>query len=162
MTEFVTPAFTLDTAIGIATGAHSGQKDKAGDDYINHPLAVMNHLQGDTARMTGVLHDVVEDTQLTFDDLVVRGCPPEVIEALRLVTHPEGFQNTEEEYLKWIQTIAESGNQIAVDVKWADLTHNSDMGRIQNPAEKDLKRAEKYRKSMEILRPKVSPYLLNK
>lgn len=154
------PPFTLERAIGIAIEAHNGQFDKAGRSYVEHPLAVMGQVQGEIAQMAAVLHDVVEDTPVTFTDLVAKGCPEDVVAAVRLVTHPEGYSGTEEEYLDWITAIRDSGNQVAIDVKWADLTHNSDMTRINNPTEEDIKRLEKYGKSKEILRPAVSAYLL--
>jgi len=159
--EPVGRGFTVDQAVRIAKEAHSGQEDKSGKPYIEHPLAVMNQLQGDIPRMTGALHDVAEDTDVTFEELSARGCPPEVIEALRLVTHPEGFQNTEEEYLAWIIVIRDSGNQTAIDVKWADLTHNSGPSRFKDPTGEDYDRQAKYLRSKEILKPFVSEYLLS-
>jgi len=161
MIEVLNP-FTIYHAVGIATETHKDQRDKAGQPYINHPLAVMRGLQGIEAQMSAILHDVVEDhpDKYRFESLAQMGCPPTVIEALRLVTHPTTYTGTEEEYMTMIQAIAESGNQIAIDVKFKDLTHNSDLSRLPNPTEKDLKRVEKYRKSIELLRPKVSKYLL--
>ena len=159
MTETVSPGFNLNTAIDIARKGHGDQRDKAGAPYILHTMLVMDQLEGHLAKITGVLHDLVEDGHSTFEELETQGCPPEVIEALKLVTHPEGFQNTEEEYLRWIEAIRDSGNQIAIDVKWADLTHNSILSRIPDPTEKDRKRMAKYKKSKDILRPVVSKYL---
>ncbi len=151
--------FTLKKAIEIAKNAHKGQVDKAGKSYIEHSLYVMDQLRGREAKMTGILHDIVEDSNMTFEDLKKAGCPSKVITALKLVTHSKDYKGTEEEYIKFIQIIADLGNQLAIDVKFVDLTHNSDLSRLTKPTEKDLARVEKYRKSMEILKPLVSSYL---
>jgi GTP diphosphokinase / guanosine-3',5'-bis(diphosphate) 3'-diphosphatase len=151
--------FPLARAIEIAKSAHLGQFDKAGKPYIDHPFNVMNQLRGNLAKMTGVLHDVVEDTNTTFEDLEKMGCPSVVIEALKLVTHPKNYRGTKAEYINGIKAIADSGNQLAIDVKYADLTHNSDTSRLSNPTKKDLARTEKYKKCLDILRPLVSDYL---
>ena len=161
MTEVITPVFTLESAIALAKEAHEGQVDKDGQPYYPHPLFVMDHLEGETERMTGILHDVPEDTHYTIEDLIRKGCPPDVIAALRLVTRPEDMEDTPEAYLKWIESIRDSENQTAIDVKWVDLTHNSDQTRIKIPTERDHKRWGKYSQAKEILRPVVSPYLLD-
>lgn len=108
--------------------------------------------------MAGVLHDIIEDTQMTTAELTKMGCPESVIDALKLVTHPLFFND--DQYLEMIKEISDSKNQIAIDVKWADLTHNSDLSRTKNPNENDLKRQAKYLKAKEILKPFVSEYLL--
>lgn len=163
MTETINEPFTIYHAVGIATEAHKEQLDKAGQPYINHPLAVMKGLRGLEAQMTAAIHDVVEDhpDKYSFESLEQMGCPTAVVDALKLLTHPPTYKGTEEEYIAMIKAIADSGNQIAIDVKFNDLTHNSDFSRLSNPTEKDLKRAEKYRKSLDILRPHVSEYLLS-
>lgn len=151
--------FTLGRAIDIAKKAHIGQVDKAAEPYINHPLAVMEQLEGDEAKTVGVLHDVVEDTDVTFEDLEKMGCPSTIITALRLVTHTKDYKGTEKEYMKKIQKIADSGNQLAIDVKWADLTNNSDISRLPHPKERDFQRLEKYQRSKKILQSFISDYL---
>lgn len=160
MTETLSPAFTLESAIEIATKAHDGQFDRAGEPYIKHPLNVMGQLKGETERMVAALHDVIEDTTLTYDYLREKGCPEDVIDAIKLVTRPDDMKDTDETYLAWVQDIANSGNQTAINVKWGDLNHNSDLKRISNPKDKDFKRMRKYAKAKEILRPVISPYLL--
>lgn len=162
MKETQPQPFSLEQAIALATTAHKDQVDKAGNPYIDHPIHVMNTLQGDTAKMVGILHDTIEDTELTYADLKKVGCPDSVITALELVTHSPDYQGTEEEYEKKIKAIAESGNQLAIDVKYADLMHNSDVTRIKEPKEKDFKRVAKYKKSMAVLQPVVSDYLKEK
>lgn len=160
--------FSVDTAEKIARRAHAGQLDKAFKPYIEHPLRVMGRLQGDEAQMTGVLHDVVEDTrrkdnEVTFEDLEARGCPTMVIEALKLLTHPPDYQGTEEEkylkYMQYVQAIADSGNQLAIDVKYADLEDNMNRSRIADPTGKDLRRLAKYKLAAQTLEPRVSEYL---
>lgn len=154
--------FTLYQAIKIAKQAHKGQKDKAGKPYMKHPVFVMEHLQTEEEKMAGVLHDVVEDSSVTFDDLKKLGCPSRVIDALQLVTHSTDFVGTEKAYLKGIQKIVNSGNKIAINVKFIDLSHNSDIIRIPNPKDKDLARVAKYKKALNLLRPFVSKYLIKK
>jgi len=87
------------------------------------------------------------------------GCPQHIIDAIELVTHSPDYKGGYGEYMEKINKIAHSENQLAIDVKWGDLTHNTDMSRIPNPTEKDYQRQEKYFKSKEILRPFVSDYL---
>ena len=158
MTERLKTNFTLDTAIELAKHHHSRQRDRSGKPYFSHLETVMNQLQGEESKMAGVLHDIVEDTEMTFEELLKMGCPESVVSALKLVSHPPLFNETQ--YLEMVQEIADSKNQIAIDVKWADLTHNTDITRIKNPKESDFKRLEKYLKAKEILRSVVSEYLL--
>lgn len=117
----------------------------------------MNQLQGEESQMTGVLHDIVEDTEMTLAELTKMGCPESVTSALKLVSHPPLFN--EEQYLEMVKEISDSKNQIAIDVKWADLTHNSDLSRLENPSESDIKRQQKYLKAKAILKPLISGYL---
>jgi hypothetical protein len=159
MTEVITQNFTLETAIELALEYHKDQKDRAGLPYTNHLFGVTDQLEGEKAKMVGVLHDSVEDTPLTLSELRKMGCPEEVIEAINLVTHPKDFDGTEESYFSLIRLIMDSGNQLAIDTKWADLTNNSDPKRLPNPTVNDLTRQEKYKKAKEMLKPLVSPYL---
>lgn len=162
MKEIQPRTFTLEQAITLATKAHLGQIDKVGNPYIQHPMHVMETLQGVEAKMVGVLHDTIEDSETTVDDLRKAGCPESVIKALELVTHDPDYQGTEEEYENKIKTIAQSDNQLAIDAKYADLLHNSDITRIKEPEEKDFRRIEKYQRSMRVLEPVVSDYLREK
>src|SRR5436190_9803964 len=99
----------LGLAVEIAVEAHRGQKDKCGAPYILHPLRVMFRLKTAQQRMVGILHDVVEDTDWTFEDLQQKGFPAEIIEALRCVTKQEG-----EDYDKFVQRSA--SNELARQV----------------------------------------------
>lgn len=151
--------FTPQIAEEIARQAHEGQLCIDGSEYILHPITVMNMMEDEDTKMAVVLHDVPEDTEYEIEKLRKLGCPEHVLEAVLLVTHDPDYNNTEEEYIAKIQKIANSGNQLAIDVKWGDLTHNSDMSRIPDPTPYDFQRLEKYKKSKEILQPVVSKYL---
>jgi len=134
----------LEKAIIIATTAHQEQVDKAGEPYILHPLRVMLALQTEAERITAVLHDVIEDTHYTIQDLREEGFPEKVLEALELVTKKEN-----EDYDTFIKRL--SGNEIARKVKIADLNDNMNISRIKNPSEKDFARIEKYKKALKEL-----------
>jgi len=130
-----------------AAVAHRGQTDKAGVDYINHPLAVAAHVgENISAVIVALLHDVAEDTPITVDDLREKiPLTDDETQALKLLTHDEKISYTD--YVKRIKQ-----NDLARAVKIADLTHNSDITRIKNPAPKDFSRVEKYSAALEILR----------
>lgn len=115
---------TIDIALRIATAAHAGQLDRDGYPVILHPLTVglMGHT--DEEKMAGFLHDVVEDTSVTFDNLIEEGIPTGVVNAIRLLTHGK-----ESDYYDYIQGIIESGNPIALQVKYNDLKHNYERGK---------------------------------
>ena len=129
----------------IAERAHAGQVDKAGDPYISHPRAVAAQLDTPEARTVGLLHDVVEDTEITLEDLE-EIFPREVTDAVALMTHPEGMP-----YLDYVRRL--SKNPLAREVKLADLTHNMDLSRIAHVTQKDLDRVEqKYRPAYALLK----------
>lgn len=136
---------TVERAIAIAAQAHAGQVDKAGAPYILHPLRVMLAQADDIARMVAVLHDVVEDTAVGFDDLRAEGFPSAVLEALASVTKREG-----EAYDEFVARA--SANPIGRQVKLADLIDNSDLSRIAVPTERDHQRLEKYQRAIEQIR----------
>lgn len=135
----------LSRAICIAAQAHNGQYDKAGEPYILHPLRVMLAGQTYEERIVGVLHDVLEDTDVTLQALQEAGFSPEILEAVDTLTHRK-----HESYNDYITRIIESKG-IAVRVKLADLTDNSDLSRIQYPTQRDLLRWEKYNLSYQRL-----------
>ena len=136
---------TLERAIEIATEAHRGQFDKAGNDYIQHPLRVMAAGKTTDEKIVGVLHDVVEDTDWTFEQLAAEGFSSEVIEALRCVTK----LSDSEPYDKFIARI--KINKLAVAVKLNDLTDNMDIRRLPYLSDKDVKRLKKYLKAYKQL-----------
>lgn len=132
------------TAMKIAFEAHSGQTDKNGIPYVNHPLHLAEQMTDEVSTAAALLHDVVEDTEWSFDDLRKSGICDEVIEAVRYLTHTDGV-----DYMDYVKNIA--NNEIAVKVKLADLAHNSDLSRLDEVTEKDLRRLEKYRAARALL-----------
>lgn len=115
---------TIEEALRIALEAHDGQKDLDGNPVILHPMAV--GLAGRTSeeQVAGLLHDVVEDTSFTFDDLLQRGVDAAIVDTLRLLTRSE-----EMNYEDYVKHIAASGNILAIRVKYNDLQHNLKRGR---------------------------------
>ena len=135
----------LEKAIGIALEAHRGQRDRTGAPYILHPMRVMAGVDSDIEKIVAILHDVVEDTDWTFERLTQEGFPDEVIEALKCVTKCEG-----EEYEDFVKRSA--SNEIARIVKLADLEHNMDARRLSNVTEKDVERLKKYIRAWRFLK----------
>lgn len=136
---------TLERAIQIATEAHKGQLDKAGRDYIGHPFRVMEMGKTEDEKIVGVLHDVIEDTDWTFEMLEAEGFSREVIEALKCVTKLSENEN----YDDFIERVRK--NPLAVAVKINDLTDNMDIRRLPYLSDKDVKRLKKYLKAYKKL-----------
>lgn len=136
----------LQRAIEIATEAHAGQFDKSGKDYIGHPLRVMEMGRTEDEKIVGVLHDVVEDTDWTFEALAEEGFSKEVIDALRCVTKLSDNEN----YDDFIERVKK--NPLAVAVKINDLTDNMDIRRLPYLSDKDVKRLKKYLKAYKRLK----------
>lgn len=134
----------IDIALRIATAAHAGQLDRDGYPAILHPLTVglMGHT--DEEKMAGFLHDVVEDTSVTFDNLIEEGIPIGVVNAIRLLT-----RGKESDYYDYIQGIIDSGNPIALQVKYNDLKHNYERGK----AHPDLQ--QKHGKALEMVKAAI-------
>jgi (p)ppGpp synthase/HD superfamily hydrolase len=128
---------TLEDAIIFATEAHRGQVDRGGYPYILHPLRVMCSQWSDTERIIAVLHDVIEDTHYTFDDLRKLGYEDEIVEAVDCLTRRD-----DETYEEFIQRI--KPNSLARRVKLADLMDNMDIRRSGLLQEKDLERLQRY------------------
>ena len=136
---------TLKRAIEIATEAHKGQMDKAGKEYIGHPLRVMEMGKTEEEKIVGVLHDVVEDSGWTFDALEAEGFSKEVMDALKCVTKKSENEN----YDDFIERVKK--NPLAVAVKINDLTDNMDIRRLPYLSDKDVKRLKKYLKAYKKL-----------
>ena len=136
---------TLERAIEIATQAHEGQVDKAGNAYIGHPLRVMAMGKTEHEKIAGVLHDIVEDTPWTFEMLEAEGFAPEIIAALKCVTKI----SENEDYDDFIERVKK--NPLAVAVKINDLTDNMDIRRLPYLSDKDVKRLKKYLKAYKKL-----------
>jgi (p)ppGpp synthase/HD superfamily hydrolase len=132
---------TLERAIAIAAEAHLGQVDKAGAPYILHPLRVMLRVQMPAERIAAVLHDVVEDTAWTLEELAAEGFEPEVLAAVDALTRREG-----ESYEAFV---ARAGaDPVARVVKLADLAENMDLERIASPTAADIARLDRYRRAV--------------
>ncbi len=136
---------TLERAIQIATEAHNGQFDKAGREYIGHPIRVMEMGKTEDEKIVGVLHDVIEDTDWTFERLEAEGFSQEVINALRCVTKTSENEN----YDDFIDRVKK--NPLATAVKINDLTDNMDIRRLPYLSDKDVKRLKKYLKAYKRL-----------
>lgn len=147
MIDFEHKSHIVTDAYHLAAQAHNGQVDKAGKPYILHPMRVASNVSNDDIAMTvALLHDVVEDTDVTLDELA-ESFPPEVTDALALLTHDKNVP-----YLDYIRAIRDSENQTAIKVKIADLNDNMDLTRLEHPTAKDRKRIrEKYIPAMNIL-----------
>ena len=128
---------TLERAIEIAARVHAGQTDKAGEPYILHPLRVMLSLGAEYERMAAILHDVVEDTPVTLEDLAREGFPPEVVEAVDALTKREGESRLD-------AAARAVRNPIARAVKLADLKDNMNLSRLPDPTERDFARLSEY------------------
>jgi GTP diphosphokinase / guanosine-3',5'-bis(diphosphate) 3'-diphosphatase len=138
---------SIEKAIEIATRAHAGQVDKAGALYVFHPFRLMIAMSGQYERMAAVLHDVVEDTAVTLNDLRAAGFPPEVIDAVDVLTKREGESRLDAE-------MRASRNPVARVVKMADVEDNMDMRRIADPTEKDYARLKEYEQVRTLLEGK--------
>ena len=139
----------IKEAFEFANEAHKGVKRRSGEPYILHPLAVAKIAVkeiglGTTSVISALLHDVVEDTKWTLKELEAEGFPTGVLEAVRLLTREKDVP-----YMAYIERL--SGNQIARKVKLADLEHNSDLTRLIEVTERDLRRQEKYFFAKEFL-----------
>ena len=133
-------------AMNIAYNAHAGQEDGTGVPYIFHPLHLAEQMDDEISCTVALLHDVVEDTSVTFEDLE-KEFPSSVIEPLKLLTHTDNV-----DYFEYVKTI--KTNSVATKVKLADLNHNSDQSRNANnviPEEKLRYWKEKYSKAKDIL-----------
>jgi len=170
--------FTFTDALIMAAEAHRDKKDKGGDDYIKHPLYLYHKIRmnggSNEAQITAILHDVIEDSHITVDNLRCSECPESIIKALELLTHKfdnkfyvEAIDNykslgystvdaekkaIEDEYLRYVRRL--STNKLAKAIKIEDLIHNSDSKRLKNRIiikEKDIIRIKKYNKALYIL-----------
>lgn len=133
-----------EKAYEIAKRAYLGQVDKAGEDYIKHPEKVASFVETDEEKAVAYLHDVIEDTELTLEDLHEYEFSKEVIEAVDIITKKKG-----EDCRNYLNSVKK--NKLARAVKLADLRHNSDLTRLTKVTEKDIERKEKYQKAIDFL-----------
>lgn len=129
-----------ELALQIAKEAHAGQVDKAGKDYILHPITVASYMDTDVEKTIAYLHDVLEDTSVTVDELR-NHFSNEIVDTVITLTHRK-----DESYFEYIQRISKS--KLAKKVKVADLLHNLDITRIKEPTKQDYERLEKYKKAI--------------
>ena len=131
-------------ALKLCFEAHKEQVDKSGLPYVFHPFHLAEQMQTEETTVVALLHDVMEDTDYTLEDLQAMGFSPVVLEALVLMTHEAGI-----DYMDYVGKIKE--NPIARAVKLADLEHNSDLARLDHVDEMALARREKYQKAKQLL-----------
>ena len=131
-------------ALKLSFTAHKDQTDKSGMPYVFHPFHLAEQMPDEETTIVALLHDVVEDTPYTLDDLREMGFSEKVLAALTLMTHDKSIP-----YMDYVAKIKE--NKIAMTVKLADLKHNSDLSRLYNVDEKAMKRIEKYRQAIALL-----------
>ncbi len=136
-------------ALLLAWDAHLGQWDKSGLPYIFHPYHLAEQMEDELSCAAALLHDVVEDTGWTLEELELEGFPAPVLEALALLTHAPGVP-----YLDYVRSL--SADPVARAVKVADLRHNSDLSRLEVVTEQDRKRVEKYQKALALLEGSTS------
>ena len=137
---------TLEDAITLATEAHRGQKDRNDEPYIMHPIRVMAQLWGYDERMVAVLHDVVEDTDVTLDDLRRAGYPDHIVAAVDAISKREDGHEPYGEYIRRVKA-----NPLATKVKIADLRDNADLNRLPRVEAFDLKRLDRYNRALQYL-----------
>ena len=130
----------LQKAIEIATEAHKNQRDRAGKPYIGHISRVMQAGETQEERIAGILHDIVEDTAWSFEDLLNIGIPIDIVDAIRCLTKMEN-----EPYDQFIERV--KTNPIAIAVKLNDLHDNMDMTRLPEITDKDIERLLKYHRA---------------
>lgn len=134
----------LDQAISIATKAHSGQVDKAGQSYILHPLRIMFKFQTETEMIVAVMHDVIEDSNTTSKDLINFGFSNTIVNAIDCLTRMK-----DESYDDFISRL--SKNDLAKRIKVEDIKDNLDLTRLDVVTDRDLQRVEKYHRALMLL-----------
>ena len=131
-------------ALKLCFEAHKEQVDKSGMPYVFHPFHLAEQMKTEESTIVALLHDLVEDTEYTINDLTSMGFGKDITNAIALLTHADGV-----EYMDYVRAIKE--NPIAKAVKLADLKHNSDLSRLDVINEKALQRKEKYQKAIALL-----------
>ena len=134
----------VDLALSIARKAHEGQLDKAGVNYIEHPIYVASQVDTEEEKAVALLHDVIEDSPVSAEGLLQAGLPETVVTAVQVLT-----KNKEQDYQTYLETVKK--NPLARVVKLADLKHNSDLSRLSSITEKDRERLKKYKKAIDFL-----------
>jgi (p)ppGpp synthase/HD superfamily hydrolase len=138
----------IETSLQIALRAYGGKTDKAGREYILHPLRLMAKMETDLERSAALLHDVIEDSEIAAEDLLAEGIPAEVVEAVQYLTKREG-----EDYMEFVARAKQ--NKLAAKVKIADIEDNIDVLRLTSLDEYDLARIKKYHSAWRFLKDEV-------
>lgn len=138
MRDFSKASEQVKKALDLATSAHKGQLDKSGKEFILHPMTAASTVydKGDDYIIAALLHDVVEDTDVTIDDIEeIFG--KNTADTISLLTHDD-----KDTYMDYIRKIKASGNDVALQVKLADMKNNMDLGRLNVITERDIDRLE--------------------
>lgn len=133
----------INKALELVVKAHSGQVDKAGEPYVQHVCAVAEKFTNEKLKIIALLHDVIEDTDVTEEELR-KEFPDEIVNAIVVLTKRKG-----EDYFDYLRRVKE--NPLACEVKLADLEHNSDLTRLKGITFKDMERRNKYLKAIDYL-----------
>lgn len=136
---------TLEKAIALAATQHAGQLDKGGQPYILHPLRLMLQFSNPTLQIIAVLHDILEDTATTAEDLKALGFSAEIIQSIQALTKQIGEARLEAAKRTTL-------NPLATQVKYVDVLDNMNLSRINNPTARDFARLEEYKEVLEILK----------
>jgi len=131
-------------AMKICFECHKDQYDKSGMPYVFHPFHLAEQMADELSTVCALLHDVIEDTEISFEDLKNLGFNDEIISVLKLLTHDDVV-----DYFEYVTKI--KSNETARKVKIADLNHNSDINRLNEIKEEDYIRINKYKKAIDIL-----------
>ena len=134
----------IEKSLEIALKAYKGQKDKAGKTYILHPLRIMAKMNTEEEMSVAMLHDVIEDSDYTFEDLISEGIPANVANAVQALS-----KNKDENYEQFIERILR--NKLASKIKLADIEDNINILRLDTVTQKDLERISKYHKAWKKL-----------
>jgi (p)ppGpp synthase/HD superfamily hydrolase len=135
----------IERSLTIALRAYAGKTDKAGREYILHPLRVMAKMKTDQEMSAALLHDVLEDSEITAEQLLAEGIPVEVVEAVQFLSKDE-----DEEYMDFVARTKK--NRLAAKVKLADIEDNIDVLRLTSLDENDLARIKKYHSAWRFLK----------
>ena len=136
---------TLEKAIALAATQHAGQLDKGGQPYILHPLRLMLQFSNPTLQIIAVLHDILEDTSTTAEDLEALGFSAEIIQSIQALTKQTGESRLQAAKRTTL-------NPLATQVKYVDVLDNMNLSRINNPTARDFARLEEYKEVLEILK----------
>ena len=136
---------TLEKAIALAATQHAGQLDKGGQPYILHPLRLMLQFSNPTLQIIAVLHDILEDTATTAEDLKALGFSVEIIQSIQALTKQTGESRLQAAKRTTL-------NPLATQVKYVDVLDNMNLSRINNPTARDFARLEEYKEVLEILK----------